>query len=187
MRFDPTALPGVMVITIEPHEDARGFFARAFCEDEFARAGIALRPRQINLSHNDKALTLRGLHYQTPPHAEIKLVQCVRGRVFDVAVDLRSDSPAYRRWFGLELAPELRRMLLVPEGCAHGYLTLQDDSDVFYLVSAPFAPEAQAGVRWDDPAFGIAWPARPTLLSPRDQAFADFAPDGPAPSDLGRN
>jgi dTDP-4-dehydrorhamnose 3,5-epimerase len=176
MRFVSTTLPGVMVVELDAHEDSRGFFARAFCEQEFARAGVALRPRQINLSHNPTAFTLRGMHHQAPPHAEIKLVQCVRGRVYDVAVDLRPDSPRYRGWFGIELAPELRRMLLVPEGCAHGYLTLGNESDVLYLVGEPYAPEAQLGVRWDDPAFNIAWPAEPRLMSPRDRSFPDFAP-----------
>jgi dTDP-4-dehydrorhamnose 3,5-epimerase len=176
MRFTETDLPGVFVIALDPAEDDRGFFSRTFCDGEFTRAGIAMLPRQMNLSHNRQAFTLRGMHYQAPPNAEIKLVQCVRGRVFDVAVDLRPDSPAYRRWFGIELAPALRRMVLVPEGCAHGYLSLEDDSDVMYLVSAPYAPEAGRGVRWNDPAFGIAWPVQPRVMSPRDRSCPDFAP-----------
>jgi dTDP-4-dehydrorhamnose 3,5-epimerase len=176
MRFESTALPGVLVIELDAQEDTRGFFARTFCEEAFARAGLALRPRQINLSHNAKALTLRGMHYQAPPHGESRVVQCIRGRIFDVALDLRPDSPSCRGWFGIELAPELRRMVIIPEGCAHGFLTLQDDSDVLYLMGQSYAPEAQRGVRWDDPAFGIAWPAKPSLMSPRDGSFPDFEP-----------
>ena len=126
MRFESTALPGVLVIELDVQEDTRGFFARTFCEEEFAGAGLALRPRQINLSHSAKALTLRGMHYQAPPHSESKVVQCVRGRIFDVALDLRPDSPSCRGWFGIELAPELRRMVIIPEGCAHGFLRSEE-------------------------------------------------------------
>ena len=176
MRFVPTALPGVLVIDLDVAEDERGFFSRTFCEDEFAGAGIAMRPRQINLSHNAHALTLRGLHFQAAPHGESKLVQCVRGRIFDVAVDLRSNSPSYRRWFGIELAPQLRRALYIPEGCAHGFLTLEAESDVHYVMGHPFVPEAGRGVRWNDPAFGIDWPAQPQLVSARDRSYLDFAP-----------
>ena len=176
MRFAPTALSGVLVIDLDAAEDERGFFARTFCADEFAAAGIAMRPHQINLSHNAHALTLRGLHFQAAPHAECKLVQCVRGRIFDVAVDLRRNSQSYRRWFGIELAPELQRMLYIPEGCAHGFLTLEAASDVFYLMGHPFVPEAGRGVRWNDPAFGIDWPAAPRLVSPRDRSYPDFTP-----------
>ena len=176
MRFAPTALSGVLVIDLDVAEDERGFFARTFCEDEFAGAGIEMRPRQINLSHNAHALTLRGLHFQAAPHGESKIVQCVRGRIFDVAVDLRSDSQSYRRWFGIELAPPLRRMLFIPEGCAHGFLTLEAASDVHYVMGQPFVPEAGRGVRWNDPAFGIDWPAQPQLVSPRDRSYPDFEP-----------
>jgi dTDP-4-dehydrorhamnose 3,5-epimerase len=175
MRFTKTALPGVLVIDLEAHEDERGDFARTFCEDEFARAGLTLRPRQINLSHNPHAFTLRGMHHQAAPHAEAKVVQCVRGRIFDVAVDLRPDSAGYRQWLGVELAPTLRRLLYIPEGCAHGFLTMEDDSDVLYLMGHSYVAEAQRGVRWDDPAFGIRWPTQPRLMSPRDASFADFA------------
>jgi dTDP-4-dehydrorhamnose 3,5-epimerase len=169
-------LPGVLSIELDAQADQRGFFARTFCEEEFARAGLPFRPAQINLSNNPHALTLRGMHYQASPHGESKVVQCVRGRIFDVAVDLRPDSPSYRNWFGLELAPELRRMLFIPEGCAHGFLTLDGDSDVLYLMGHCYVPDSQRGVRWNDPAFGICWPAQPRLLSPRDAAFSDFRP-----------
>jgi dTDP-4-dehydrorhamnose 3,5-epimerase len=174
MRFTETALPGVLVIELDAQDDERGFFARTFCEEEFARAGLNLRPRQISLSHNALAHTLRGMHHQAAPHEESKVVQCVRGRIFDVALDLRPATPSHRRWFGIELAPELRRMLLIPEGYAHGFLTLQDDSDVLYLMGEPFVPEAQRGVRFDDPAFNIRWPAAPRVISARDRAFADY-------------
>ena len=176
MRFTRTALAGVVVVELEPHEDERGDFARTFCEEEFARADLALRPKQINLSRNRQALTLRGMHHQAPPHAEAKVVHCVRGRIFDVALDLRPDSPGFRQWLGVELAPALRRMLYIPEGFAHGFLTLEDDSDVLYLMGQSYVAEAQRGVRWDDPAFGIHWPSQPRLLSPRDASYPDFRP-----------
>ena len=116
------------------------------------------------------------MHYQADPHGEIKVVQCVRGRIFDVAVDLRAASPGYRRWFGIELAPKLRRMLFIPQGCAHGFMTLEDDSDVLYLMGQSYQPSAQRGVRWNDPAFAIAWPAQPLVMSARDEACPDFEP-----------
>jgi dTDP-4-dehydrorhamnose 3,5-epimerase len=174
MRFTATPLAGVVTISLDAAEDERGFFARTFCDDEFSRAGIAMRPRQMNVSHNAQAFTLRGLHYQAAPNGEAKLVQCARGRIFDVAVDLRRGSPTYRGWFGIELAPDLQRMMFIPEGCAHGFLTLQQDSDVFYLMGSAHVPEAARGVRWNDPAFGIVWPAPPRVISRRDETYPDF-------------
>jgi dTDP-4-dehydrorhamnose 3,5-epimerase len=174
MRFTETALAGVVTIALDAAEDERGFFARTFCDDEFLRAGIVMQPRQMNLSHNIETLTLRGMHYQAATHGESKLVQCVRGRIFDVVVDLRRHSPTYRRWVGIELAPDLRRMIFVPEGCAHGFLTLEQDSDVFYLMGSAYVSEAGRGVRWSDPAFGIVWPAPPRVISARDNAYPDF-------------
>jgi dTDP-4-dehydrorhamnose 3,5-epimerase len=174
MRFTETALVGVVTIALDAAEDERGFFARTFCDDEFFRAGIAMQPRQINLSHNIQAFTLRGMHYQEVSQGESKLIQCVRGRIFDVALDLRCDSPTYRRWFGIELAPDQRRMIFIPEGCAHGFLTLEDASDVFYVMGNAYAPEAGRGVRWNDPAFGIVWPAPPRVISSRDDKYPDF-------------
>jgi len=176
MRFIPSPLTGVVTIELDAVEDERGFFARTFCIDDFARAGIALMPKQANISHNADALTLRGMHYQAPPYGEPKLVQCVRGRIFDVAVDLRPESPSFRQWFGVELAPAMRRMLFVPAGCAHGFLTLEPDSDVFYLMGQTFTPDAARGVRWNDPAFGIVWPTTPRCISSRDAAYPDFQP-----------
>jgi dTDP-4-dehydrorhamnose 3,5-epimerase len=176
MRFTQTSMAGVLVIELDAQQDERGSFARTFCEQEFVRAGLDFRPKQINLSQNPRALTLRGMHYQAAPHGEPKLVQCVRGRVFDVAVDLRSQSPSHRQWFGLELAPGLHRMLLIPEGCAHGFITLQDDSDVLYLMGQPYEASAQRGVRWNDAAFAIGWPASPRVIAPRDETFPDYRP-----------
>lgn len=174
MRFSKTAVDGVLLIDLDAAEDARGFFARAFCEEEFARAGIALRARQVSLSHNRAALTLRGLHYQAAPHEETKLVHCVRGRIFDVAVDLRPASATYRRWTAAELSPAARRMLYIPKGCAHGFLTLEADSDILYVMGADFVAEAGRGVRWNDPAFGIDWPAAPQVIAERDATYPDF-------------
>jgi dTDP-4-dehydrorhamnose 3,5-epimerase len=176
MRFVTTSLSGVMLIELDAIEDDRGSFARTFCAAEFARAGIVLQPKQANISHNVEARTLRGLHYQADPHGESKVVHCVRGRIFDVAVDLRRASPTYRQWYGVELSPELRRMLFIPEGCAHGFLTLEASSDVSYLMGQSFVPEAARGVRWNDPAFAIDWPAEPRRISSRDASYPDFAP-----------
>lgn len=174
MRFSTTAVDGVLLIDLNAAEDGRGFFARTFCEEEFARAGLSLHPRQINLSHNRDALTLRGLHYQAAPHEEAKIVHCVRGRVFDVAVDLRPASATYRRWTAAELAPDTRRMLYIPPGCAHGFLTLEADSDILYVMGTAFVSDAARGVRWNDPAFGIDWPNAPRVLSERDAGYPDL-------------
>jgi dTDP-4-dehydrorhamnose 3,5-epimerase len=174
MRFTGTIIDGVQVIELDAAEDGRGWFARTFCEEEFARAGIALRVRQMNLSHNRDAFTLRGMHYQAAPYAEAKLVHCVHGKVYDVALDLRPASPTFRRWFGVELSAGARRLLFIPEGCAHGFLTLEADTDLLYAMGTAYVAEAARGVRWDDPAFGIAWPAAPRVISERDASFADY-------------
>jgi dTDP-4-dehydrorhamnose 3,5-epimerase len=174
MRFSATGLPGVVVVDVEPRTDERGAFARLHCPEEFAAAGHPFVPAQTSFSRNPRALTLRGMHHQPAPHAEVKLVRCVRGRIFDVAVDLRPESPAHRRWTGVELSAENARALLVPEGVAHGFLTLEPDSDVIYQISPAYQPGHEAGVRWDDPAFAIAWPATPALISPRDAAYPDY-------------
>jgi dTDP-4-dehydrorhamnose 3,5-epimerase len=174
MRFTETAIPGVVIVDIEPREDERGAFARLQCPDEFAAAGHPFAPVQTSLSRNPRTGTLRGLHYQPAPHAETKLVRVVRGRMFDVALDLRPASTSYRRWVAEDLSAENGRALLVPEGVAHGFLTLAPDTDVLYQISPAFQPGHEAGVRWDDPAFAIAWPARPALISPRDATYPDF-------------
>ena len=175
MRFTATDIPGAMIVDLDAHADDRGFFARTFCEEEFARAGIPMRAWQANISHNAKARTLRGMHFQAPPHEEPKLVSCVRGRMWDVAVDLRPASPAYGRSVGLELSPETGRMFHIPGGCAHGFITLADDTDVLYLMGTPYVPGAERGVRWNDPALGVAWPAEPLIISDRDAGYPDFA------------
>jgi dTDP-4-dehydrorhamnose 3,5-epimerase len=174
MRFAETAIPGVVVVEVEIRTDERGGFARLHCPDEFAQAGHPFAPVQTSLSRNPHALTLRGMHHQPAPHAEVKLVRCIRGRIFDVAVDLRPDSPTWRRWTATELSAENARGLLVPEGVAHGFLTLEPDSDVLYQIAPAYSPGHEAGVRWDDPAFAIGWPARPAVISPRDAAYADY-------------
>ena len=177
MRFVETGLEGARFVELEVHRDERGAFARTWCAEEFAAAGIDLGLVQCNISHNPAAGTLRGLHFQRPPHGEPKLVQCVRGRIFDVAVDLRRSSPSFGKWAGAELSADSDRLFYIPAGCAHGFLTLEPDSDVLYYMGAPFVSGAGAGVRWDDPAFAIAWPGVPQLISDRDAHYPDFDPD----------
>jgi dTDP-4-dehydrorhamnose 3,5-epimerase len=175
MRFAETAVHGAFLVDPEPREDERGFFARLWCRDEFAAHGLTADFVQCNDSFSARRGTLRGLHYQTAPFGEVKLVRCVRGSVFDVLVDLRPDSPTFTRWFGAELSAANRRMLYVPEGCAHGYLTLEDQSEVVYPVSREYRPEAERGVRWNDPRFAIAWPhLEPLTLSPKDRQWPDY-------------
>lgn len=174
MRFHPTDLADAVLIEIEKRGDERGFFARTFCEEEFAQAGLVTRFVQANASASRKAGTLRGLHYQVAPHAETKVIRCTRGAIFDVIVDLRPDSPSYRRWQGFELTAAEGTMLYIPEGFAHGYQTLADDTEVAYQVSAPYAPGAEAGIRYDDPAFGITWPMPVTAISEKDVSWPDF-------------
>jgi dTDP-4-dehydrorhamnose 3,5-epimerase len=174
MRFSPTAIAGVVRVEAEPHEDARGSFARLHCPEAFAAAGIAFEPVQTSLSRNTRAGTLRGMHYQPAPYAETKLVRAVRGRAFDVAVDLRPASPTFRRWTAVELSAEAMNGLFIGEGIAHGFLTLEPDTDILYQIAPAFRPGREAGVRWDDPAFDIAWPATPAVISPRDAGYPDF-------------
>lgn len=173
MRFTPTEIAGVVRVEAEPHRDDRGLFARLHCPEAFAAAGIPFEPAQTSISRNPHLHTLRGLHYQPAPNAETKLVRVSRGRIFDVAVDLRPASLTYRRWTAAELSAENLMGLLIPEGVAHGFLTLEPDTDVIYQIAPAFRPGHEAGVRWDDPAFGIQWPAPPTLISPRDAAYPD--------------
>jgi dTDP-4-dehydrorhamnose 3,5-epimerase len=174
MRFAATEIAGVVLVDIEPHSDARGSFARLQCPDDFAAAGHSFTPAQTSLSRNPQIGTLRGMHYQGAPHAEVKLVRCVRGRIFDVAVDLRPDSPTHRRWTAAELSADNARALLIPDGVAHGFLTLEPDSDVLYQIAPRFEPGHEAGVRWDDPAFAIAWPMAPAIISDRDATYTDY-------------
>lgn len=176
MKFTATKIPGVTVVESEPIADERGFFARGFCGEEFAAAGLNLAVAQTNVSHNRCKGTLRGMHYQAEPKPEPKLVSCVRGGIFDVAVDLRPDSPTFRAWTGVELTESNRKALFVPPGCAHGFLTLSDETEVSYLMGEFFAAELARGVRWNDPAFGIEWPGTPSVISDRDVAYPDFRP-----------
>ena len=174
MIFRETTVAGAWVIEPELLTDERGFFARIWDTDEFAMRGLNAQLVQCSLSYTRARGTLRGLHYQVPPHEEGKLVRCTAGAVFDVAVDIRPDSATFRRWFGIELSAENRRALYVPERCAHGLLTLTDDSQVLYQMSGFEAPEAARGVRFDDPAFGIEWPIERRVLSARDASYPDF-------------
>lgn len=174
MIFTETNIPGAYVIDLEPIPDDRGFFARAFCRDEFAAHGLTTEVAQCNLSLSTERGTLRGMHYQVAPHREAKLVRCTRGRFFDVCLDLRPDSPTFTQWTGVELSADNRRALFIPEGCAHGFLTLEDDTEIYYQISAAYAPDAQRGVRYDDPAFGIDWPGEVRTVKARDMAYPDF-------------
>ncbi len=168
MIFEPTPLPGLLVVRPRRHADLRGTFARLWCADTFAAAGLDFRPVQISASWNRLAGTLRGMHWQAGPHAETKLVRASRGRVFDVAADLRPGSPEFRRWFGLELGHDTQLGMLIPAGFAHGFVTLTDDAEVTYAIDAAHEPAAARGARFDDPALGIAWPRPPVVLSDRD-------------------
>lgn len=176
MIFHQTQLHGLVVVVLERVSDERGSFARTFDAERWEERGMAPRIVQASVSHNLRRGTLRGLHYQAPPHAEDKLVRCCRGAVYDVVVDLRADSPTYCRWFGLELSAGNDRMLYVPAGLAHGFLTLTDDVELEYQMSREYSSDAARGVRWDDPAFGIAWPETPRVISDRDQTYPDFRP-----------
>lgn len=171
MIFTETSLPGVYVIDIEPMEDSRGFFARGWCRKEFENSSLISEIKQINVSHNRDAGTLRGLHLQREPFAEAKTVRCTSGAIFDVAVDMREASPSYLKWSGFELSADNHRSLYVPEGFAHGYLSLTPDTEVMYLVSEFYAPGAESGMRYDDPAIGIRWPAEVVVISDKDAAW----------------
>lgn len=173
MTFAPTPLAGVFVVELDPRADDRGFFARSFCREEFAAHGLRTDVAQCNVSHNRRRGTLRGMHFQVAPSTEAKLVRCTRGAIYDVALDLRPGSATYRQWMAAELGadPGNRRMLYIPEGCAHGFQTLEDDSEVSYVMFGAYAPEHARGARWDDPAFGIAWPIATPIVSERDRSF----------------
>lgn len=174
MIFIETELEGAYLIELELLEDERGFFARSFCRREFEARGLNPNVVQSSISFNKKKGTLRGMHYQTSPWEEIKVVRCLRGGIYDVIIDLRRQSKTYRRWVALELTADNRRMIYVPEGCAHGFQTLDESSEVFYQMSTSYHPESARGVRWDDPAFAINWPIGSPILSDRDRAYPDF-------------
>jgi len=176
VNFIETPIPGVWIVRSEPSWDERGYFMRTYSLDEFAVNGLNPGIAQCSISYNPARSTLRGLHYQIEPHQESKLVRCVQGKVFDVSVDLRPDSPTYCKWFGVELAAESPDSLFIPEGCAHGFMTLATDTVMHYQISANYSPAQAAGVRWNDPTFAIEWPAEPELVSLRDRELADFIP-----------
>jgi dTDP-4-dehydrorhamnose 3,5-epimerase len=174
MKFRETQLTGAWIIEPELQEDDRGFFARTFCRREFEAHGLSFDFVQCNLSYNHRRGTLRGMHYQTRPHQEAKLVRCVSGALCDVIIDIRHNSPTYKRWIAVELSHDKRTTLYIPAGFAHGYLTLADKTEVFYQMSEFYTPEAERGIRWNDPAFNIQWPMHPKVISSKDCNYPDF-------------
>ena len=176
MIFTETPLAGAYLIDIEKRGDDRGFFARVFCEKEFGAHGLETRFVQVNNSTSGKRGTLRGLHYQLPPASEVKLVRSIRGSLYDVIVDLRAGSPTFGKWFGAELSAENRRMMYVPRGFAHAFMTLTDDVEALYLVSSFYSPQEERGVRWDDPTVGIEWPVLPSEISDKDRSWPSLDP-----------
>lgn len=175
MTFTETAICGAYVIELEAKEDERGFFARTWDEQEFQKRGLFARIIHTNISGNPRAGTLRGLHYQIAPHEEAKIVRCSRGAIFDVALDLRPESPSFKKWISIELTEHNRRMFYIPEGCAHGFQTLEDNSDVSYFMSDAYHPECARGVRWNDPAFAIEWPKMDNrIISEKDRSYPDW-------------
>ena len=177
MRIAPAPLEGAATIELDLRGDERGFFARMYCEKEFAAAGLETRFVQANNSSNAQRGTLRGLHYQLPPDTEVKLVRCIRGALWDVIVDVRPGSPSFGRWFGAELTAQNRRMMYVPRGFAHGFITLTDDSELIYFVSDFYEPKQERGLRWNDPKIAIDWPIAPSVISEKDANWPDFESD----------
>jgi dTDP-4-dehydrorhamnose 3,5-epimerase len=173
--FKPTDLPGAYIIEPDRRADVRGYFARTFCEKEYADRGLEPHVSQCSVSFNHRKGTLRGMHYQTAPFEEVKVVRCNRGSIYDVIIDLRPDSPAHMRWFAAQLDEENGKMLYIPKGLAHGFQTLADDTEVFYQMSQVFSTEHARGVRWNDPAFSIAWPEDERIILDRDRNYPDFA------------
>jgi dTDP-4-dehydrorhamnose 3,5-epimerase len=169
MRFTGTAIRGAFIVEPELIEDERGFFSRLWSEEEFAKQGLTPRVVQCNTSFNKRRGTLRGMHYQVSPHEEAKLVRCIKGAIYDVIVDLRTDSESFHKWIAVELTAQNRRMLFIPAGCAHGFQTLEDDTEVTYQMSEYYHPESACGLRWNDPALGIDWPLEVTVISQRDK------------------
>lgn len=175
MVITETKLKGAFVIELDRFRDARGFFACAWSDREFAAAGLAASFVESNLAFNHKKGTLRGMHYQLSPYGQVKLVRCTRGSIYDVIIDLRRSSPTFKQWFAIEMSADNHRMLYVPGELAHGYLTLDDNTEVFYQTSSYYAPEHGRGVRWNDPAFNIFWPADPLVMIDRDREYEDFS------------
>ncbi len=174
MKFIETELKGAYLIELEPIEDERGFFARSWCQKEFVKHNLTPNLVQCNISFNHKQGTLRGMHYQEKPHEEVKLIRCTSGAIYDVIIDLRQDSSTFKQWAAVELTADNRKMLYVPEGMAHGFQTLQDNTEVFYQMSAFYHPESARGVRWDDPAFQIDWPEKKPIISLKDSQYPDL-------------
>ena len=174
MKFCETKIPGVFEIRPEPVSDERGFFARTWCQKEFEAHKLNPRLVQCSISFNKRKGTLRGMHYQAGEHAETRLVRCTKGSICDMALDLRPQSSAFRNWVAVVLSAQERNMLYVPEGCAHGFLTLEDETEVFYQMSQFYNPESARGVRWDDPAFQIPWPGKVEVISERDRSYPNF-------------
>lgn len=174
MKFIPTGLEGAYTIELEKREDERGFFARAFCVNEYKAAGLDPAIVQINNSLSVEKGTLRGMHYQLAPKAETKIVRCIKGSLYDVIVDLRKDSPTFLKWFGAELSAENRRTMYVPKGFAHGFITLEPNTEAFYLVTEFYAPDRERGIKYNDPKLGIKWPIEPTVVSDKDLKHPDF-------------
>jgi dTDP-4-dehydrorhamnose 3,5-epimerase len=177
MIYSETPLAGAYVIELEMRADERGFFARVFCDQEFEKQGLATHFKQVNNSLAHTRGTLRGMHYQLPPKQEVKLVRCIRGALHDVIVDLREGSETFGRHFSIELTSENRKMLYVPKGFAHGFITLEPDTEAFYFADESYSPEHERGLRWDDPKFSIRWPMEPVVISEKDRTQRDFDPD----------
>lgn len=175
MQFHPTTLVDAWLIELEPARDERGFFARTFCVDEFAKHDLETKFPQHSISFSSRRGTLRGMHFNREPHSETKLIRCVRGKIWDVIVDIRAHSPTFGRWQGFDLSMENGRQLYVPKGFAHGFQTLTEDVEVSYMISAPYVPEAASGLRYDDPSVHIVWPLPISVISDRDRSWPDFA------------
>ncbi len=174
MEFTETILKGAFLVRLKKIEDERGYFARSWCDQEFSQHGLSAPMVQMNVGFSRRRGTIRGMHFQLPPHAEAKFVRCTRGAIFDVIIDLREDSPTFGKWFGQELTPDNGLLLYAPQGFAHGYQTLQDDTEMYYQTSATYAPAAARGVRYDDPAFGIVWPQPVSVISAADRQWPVF-------------
>ena len=171
MKFEKINLDGAYIIEIEKNEDERGFFARTFDKNSFLKLNLEIELLQCNVSFNKKAGTLRGMHYQKYPHEEVKIVRCTKGKIYDVIIDVRTDSDSYKKWFGIELSYENHKMMYVPKGFAHGFLTLEDNSEVFYQMSDCYVPESAMGIHWNDESIGIKWPRSPVAISDRDNSY----------------
>ncbi|MCG3769509.1 MAG: dTDP-4-dehydrorhamnose 3,5-epimerase [Nitrosomonadaceae bacterium] len=175
MKFIATPLSGSYLIEPEVVEDERGFFARTFCQEEFLSHGLNFDVMQCSVSFNRKHGTLRGVHYQAAPHQEAKLVRCTMGAIYDVIVDIRVGSPTFGHWWGTDLTMHNRHLLYVPEGVAHGFQTLDDDTEVYYQMSSPYVSDSARGIRWNDPKFAICWPLAVSVISMRDSSYPDFS------------